>query len=67
MKVEEVGMRGNGKVDVKGLGGGNMEGGERGYEGGREEVERVVWGIWEEVVGVREVGIEDEFLLVGGD
>jgi amino acid adenylation domain-containing protein len=60
----------NGKVDRGGLA--QLEGAteaerERGYVGARTEVEAVLAGIWEEVLGVESVGIHDNFFELGGD
>ena len=38
-----------------------------GYVAPRTEVERVLAGIWGEVLGVERVGVEDNFFSLGGD
>jgi amino acid adenylation domain-containing protein len=59
----------NGKVDRRRLAeeGEEGEGGsKREREKARSEVEEVLVGIWEEVLGEEEVGIEDDFFELGG-
>jgi amino acid adenylation domain-containing protein len=61
----------NGKVDRRALAqvGEAAAGGtrEQGYAEPRTEVEEVLAGIWEEVLGVEKVGIHDNFFELGGD
>jgi acyl carrier protein len=66
--VEKIPLTANGKVDRKGLpevGSERPETGEK-YIAPRNEVEELVAGIWEEVLGVEEVGMEDNFFELGG-
>ncbi|HTQ80777.1 MAG TPA: condensation domain-containing protein, partial [Thermoanaerobaculia bacterium] len=54
----------NGKVDRQALPAPEVE--EVGYVAPRDEVERLLAGIWEEVLGRERVGVEDDFFAVGG-
>jgi amino acid adenylation domain-containing protein/non-ribosomal peptide synthase protein (TIGR01720 family) len=67
--MEELPVRGSGKIDPKDLPRPEMEGsqGKGKEEGPRTEVERALAGIWEEVLGVKQVGIHDNFFELGGD
>jgi non-ribosomal peptide synthase protein (TIGR01720 family) len=66
--MEELPVRGSGKIDPKDLPRPEMEGSQgKGEEGPRTEVERVLAGIWGEVLGVKQVGIHDNFFELGGD
>ena len=67
--MEELPVRGSGKIDPKDLPRPEMEGsqGKDKEEGPRTEVERVLAGIWGEVLGVKQVGIHDNFFELGGD
>ena len=67
VKMERLPLTPNGKVDRKALPAYKAEGGAAATVGRQaSEVERVVAGIWKEVLGVEEVGIEDNFFEVGG-
>jgi acyl carrier protein len=73
--VEELPLRGNGKVDAGkleelrkearrrdgGAGEGEVERGEV-----RDEIEEAVWEIWKEVLEEDEVGVDENFFDVGG-
>ena len=67
VRLERMPLTANGKVDRRNLPG--VEGGEgrRGYEAPRGEVEELLAGIWEGVLGVERVGREDNFFELGGD
>jgi thioesterase domain-containing protein len=58
----------NGKVDRKALPAPEQAGvGERAaYVAPRDETERLLAGIWEELLGREQVGIEDDFFTIGG-
>ena len=66
VRLERMPLTANGKVDRRNLPG--VEGGEgrRGYEAPRGEVEELLAGIWEGVLGVERVGREDDFFELGG-
>jgi amino acid adenylation domain-containing protein len=54
----------NGKVDRRALPAPEVE--EVGYVAPRDEVERLLAGIWEAVLGRERVGMEDDFFAIGG-
>jgi amino acid adenylation domain-containing protein len=72
--MEQLPRTPNGKVDRRALvevgrsggGGGGMEGREVRKVRPRTEVERRMARVWEEVLGVEEVGVEDNFFELGG-
>ena len=66
VKVKEMPLTANGKVDRKRLPG--VERGEGGKEDGEElsPIEEIVGGIWSEVLRVKEVGREANFFEMGG-
>ncbi|HTK10441.1 MAG TPA: thioesterase domain-containing protein, partial [Ktedonobacteraceae bacterium] len=69
VELEALPLTGNGKVDRKALPEperGSREGGET-YVAARGEVERKLVGIWEEMLGVKPIGIRDDFFELGGD
>jgi amino acid adenylation domain-containing protein/non-ribosomal peptide synthase protein (TIGR01720 family) len=68
VELERLPLTTNGKVDRKALAGAELKFKGRGeYEAPRTEVERVLAGIWAEVLGVERVGIHDNFFELGGD
>ena len=69
VRISRMPLTLNGKVNYGALPGLEeaRKGGRRKYEGGRTEEERKLVKIWEEVLGVKEVGIRDNFFRLGGD
>ncbi|QGX67144.1 amino acid adenylation domain-containing protein [Bacillus sp. ms-22] len=67
IKLEQFPMTANGKVDLKALPVPDMEANQTAYEAPRDEVETLLCGIWEDVLGVSQVGIHDHFFFLGGD
>ena len=69
VRLEEMPLTANGKVDRSRLpepGSARPELREA-YAEARSEEERVLAGIWQEVLGVERVGIDDNFFSLGGD
>jgi acyl carrier protein len=68
VKLEELPLNRSGKVDREGLGKMELEDGGGSEEWEREQtaVEEIVVGIWKEVLGVEQVGLEEEFFRLGG-
>jgi acyl carrier protein len=66
MALDALPLTPNGKIDRLALPepSGN---GTRPYVPPRDEAERTVAGVWAEVLGVERVGVEDDFLDLGGD
>ncbi|MGF0004876.1 amino acid adenylation domain-containing protein [Bacillus altitudinis] len=67
IKLDQMPMTANGKVDLKALPAPDMEANQTAYEAPRDEVEALLCGIWEDVLGVSQVGIHDHFFFLGGD
>src|SRR5947209_18585437 len=66
--MEELPVKGSGKIDPKDLPKEERRGGgEEEYEGARSEVEAVLCRIWEGVLGVERVGGHESLLELGGD
>jgi acyl carrier protein len=65
MVLERLPLNANGKVERQALPAPEaVRGGE--YEGPRTAVEELLAGIWEEVLGVERVGINENFFALGG-
>ena len=67
IKLDQFPMTANGKVDLKALPAPDIEANQTIYEAPRDEVETLLCGIWEDVLGVSQVGIHDHFFFLGGD
>ncbi|MFG3016457.1 non-ribosomal peptide synthase/polyketide synthase [Streptomyces cinerochromogenes] len=66
--VPELPLTANGKVDRRRLPAPDWSaGGERTHRPPRTETERVLAGIWAELLGVERVGVDDNFFMLGGD
>jgi amino acid adenylation domain-containing protein len=71
VEVERLPLTGSGKVDRRSLPEPEGEAAGRGVGAGggvapRTEVERVIAGVWERVLGVERVGVEENFFDLGG-
>jgi amino acid adenylation domain-containing protein/non-ribosomal peptide synthase protein (TIGR01720 family) len=67
VELTELPLTANGKVDRKALAAAELElSGKREYEAPRTAVEKLLAGIWAEVLGVERVGIHDNFFELGG-
>ncbi len=67
--LEKFPLTANGKIDYRSLPepqGKTLEGQVK-YEAPRSDVERKLVEIWEEVLGQKNIGIHDDFFLLGGD
>ncbi|MEU7414133.1 non-ribosomal peptide synthase/polyketide synthase [Streptomyces sp. NPDC042638] len=66
--LPELPLTANGKVDRRRLPAPDWSaGGERTHRAPRTETERVLAGIWAELLGVARVGVDDNFFMLGGD
>jgi acyl carrier protein len=67
MKLEALPLTSNGKIDRKALPKVSIEGlGESVYVAPETETEKVMASIWQEVLGVAQVGVTDNFFELGG-
>ena len=67
IRLDQMPMTANGKVDLKALPAPDMEANQTAYEAPRDEVEAILCDIWADVLGVSQVGIHDHFFFLGGD
>ena len=68
VELEALPLTPNGKVDRKWLASQEVKGGNKGreYVAPQTEMEKKLCRIWEEVLGVERVGVEDDFFQMGG-
>ena len=66
--LENLPLTANGKINYQALptASESNKRDEAGYVGGRDEVERKLIKIWEELLGVRPIGVKDNFFDLGG-
>ncbi|MEV4342456.1 amino acid adenylation domain-containing protein, partial [Streptomyces sp. NPDC049590] len=66
--VPELPLTANGKVDRRRLPAPDWSAGaEQAHRDPRTDTERVLAGIWAELLGVERVGVDDNFFMLGGD
>jgi acyl carrier protein len=64
--LEQIPLMPNGKIDRKALPAAELVGEAENYVAPRNEVEEILCGIWEQVLGVTRVGVKDNFFELGG-
>jgi amino acid adenylation domain-containing protein/non-ribosomal peptide synthase protein (TIGR01720 family) len=64
--MDELPVRGNGKIDPQDLPRPEMAGDANKYCAPRTEVEKKLAEIWEKLLGARQVGLHDNFFALGG-
>jgi len=67
MQIEHVPITANGKVDRRQLPDPDQQKMHMQYEPPRNEIEEQMIAVWEEVLGVQNIGIQDKFFELGGD
>jgi len=65
--MEELPVRGSGKIDPKDLPRPEMGREAKTYVEPRTEVEKLLAEVWREVLGLKQVGVHDNFFELGGD
>ena len=65
--LEELPLTTNGKVDRKALPDPEFTGNLDQYEGPRNDLERQICDIWQNLLNIEQVGIHDDFFRLGGD
>ncbi|MFE7599315.1 amino acid adenylation domain-containing protein [Streptomyces sp. NPDC057494] len=65
--LDTLPLTANGKLDAAALPDPEPAGASDGYLAPRTEAEALVVEVWQEVLGVPEVGVRDDFLALGGD
>ncbi|WP_262892891.1 non-ribosomal peptide synthetase [Puia dinghuensis] len=66
VEVEALQLTSSGKLDRKGLPEPELDQSREVYEAPRDEMERTLVAIWEELLGVERIGIHDNFFELGG-
>ncbi|MDO6428948.1 amino acid adenylation domain-containing protein [Flavitalea sp. BT771] len=68
VRLAELPLTGSGKVDRKALSSQDLVRSERkAYVGAQDELEELLVGVWEEILGRSPIGREDNFFELGGD
>ncbi|MED1996087.1 non-ribosomal peptide synthetase, partial [Bacillus subtilis] len=65
--LDELPVTANGKVDRKALPEPDIEAGSGEYKAPTTDMEELLAGIWQDVLGMSEVGVTDNFFSLGGD
>ncbi|MDO8223682.1 surfactin non-ribosomal peptide synthetase SrfAA [Bacillus cabrialesii] len=65
--LNELPVTANGKVDRKALPEPDIEAGSGEYKAPATDMEELLAGIWQDVLGIPEIGVSDNFFSLGGD
>ncbi|MDM5300447.1 surfactin non-ribosomal peptide synthetase SrfAA [Bacillus subtilis] len=65
--LNELPVTANGKVDRKSLPEPDIEAGSGEYKAPTTDMEELLAGIWQDVLGIPEIGVSDNFFSLGGD
>ncbi|MFX7942062.1 phosphopantetheine-binding protein, partial [Acinetobacter baumannii] len=65
--LEDIPLTANGKLDRKNLPAPEFQGDDKGYIAPRTAIEKVLCEIWQAVLKLEKVGINDNFFQIGGD
>ncbi|WP_439846177.1 surfactin non-ribosomal peptide synthetase SrfAB [Bacillus spizizenii] len=65
--LNELPVTANGKVDRKALPEPDIEAGSGEYKAPTTDMEELLAGIWQDVLGISEIGVSDNFFSLGGD
>ncbi|MCK5687316.1 amino acid adenylation domain-containing protein, partial [bacterium] len=67
IKLETLPLNANGKIDRKKLPEPEFSGDAENYEPPRNEKEKQICDIWQELLGIEKIGINDDFFKLGGN
>ncbi|WP_162949598.1 phosphopantetheine-binding protein, partial [Pseudomonas aeruginosa] len=67
LALERMPLSPNGKLDRKALPAPEVSVAQAGYSAPRNAVERTLAEIWQDLLGVERVGLDDNFFSLGGD
>ncbi|MEC2165049.1 non-ribosomal peptide synthetase, partial [Bacillus velezensis] len=67
VEMDELPVTANGKIDKKALPEPDIEAGSAVYKAPETEMETLLSDIWQEVLGLDQIGVSDNFFTLGGD
>ncbi|AOC89866.1 surfactin non-ribosomal peptide synthetase SrfAA [Bacillus amyloliquefaciens] len=67
VEMDELPATANGKIDKKALPNPDIEAGSAAYKAPETEMETLLSDIWQEVLGLDQIGVSDNFFTLGGD
>ena len=66
VQLEKIPLTPNGKIDIRALPAPEARGATA-YEAPTNEIEEILAQTWEEILGIKQIGIHDNFFEIGGD